>query len=444
MSSTPVEIGTAALADIANDGQACIVDLRPVEAFNGWALAGERRGGHIAGAMSFPFDWTRYKFEIKEQLLSKGITANRTVVVYGYDDGQIDAMAGMLAGGAYDDVRCYRGFVDEWSADGRLPMHRLARWDRLVRPAWLSERLEAGPSGDGHRPVVVCHCHYDHVADYQKGHVPGAIALDTNALESPRTWNRRTGDALRRTLEAHGITRQTTVVVYGRFAFPDNADPHPGKSAGHLGAIRCGAIMLWAGVEDVRVLNGGMNRWEDHGLPVSTEATEPTPAADFGGTIPGRPGLFVDTPEARRLLAASDGELVSVRSWPEFVGKVSGYHYIHKKGRIPGAVFGNCGSDAYHMENYRNLDYTTRDYHQIAAAWAEAGITPDKHIAFYCGTGWRGSEAFLNAWLMGWPRVSIYDGGWFEWSNDPANPIATGEPTGGQRAVSVGGASAPA
>jgi thiosulfate/3-mercaptopyruvate sulfurtransferase len=34
----------------------------------------------------------------------------------------------------------------------------------------------------------------------------------------------------------------------------------------------------------------------------------------------------------------------------------------------------------------------------------------------------------MNAWLMGWPKVSVYDGGWFEWSNDPSNPIATGEP----------------
>jgi len=29
---------------------------------------------------------------------------------------------------------------------------------------------------------------------------------------------------------------------------------------------------------------------------------------------------------------------------------------------------------------------------------------------------------------MGWPRVSVFDGGWFEWSNDPKNPFETGEP----------------
>ncbi len=37
-------------------------------------------------------------------------------------------------------------------------------------------------------------------------------------------------------------------------------------------------------------------------------------------------------------------------------------------------------------------------------------------VAFYCGTGWRASETFFYAYLMDWPNVSVYDGGWFEWS----------------------------
>lgn len=115
--------------------------------------------------------------------------------------------------------------------------------------------------------------------------------------------------------------------------------------------------------------------------------------------------------------------MVSIRSWKEFIWQHSGYHYIEKKGRIPGAVFGNCGSDAYHMENYQNFDHTMREYQEIAEKWRQSGITPDKHIAFYCGTGWRGSEAFINAYLMGWPHIAVYGGGWDEWCNDPGNPI---------------------
>jgi len=205
-------------------------------------------------------------------------------------------------------------------------------------------------------------------------------------------------------------------------------DPFPGKSAGHLGAIRSAFIMLYAGVKDVRILNGGISAWESAGYEISRSESSPIPVSDFGAAIPGRPELIVDIPEAKELLASVEGELVCVRSWPEFIGEVSGYHYIEKKGRIPGAIFGNCGSDAYHMENYRNLDHTMREFPEIKAIWATEGIVPEKHIAFYCGTGWRGSEAFFNAWLMGWPRVSVFDGGWFEWSNDPDNPIDTGIP----------------
>jgi thiosulfate/3-mercaptopyruvate sulfurtransferase len=127
-------------------------------------------------------------------------------------------------------------------------------------------------------------------------------------------------------------------------------------------------------------------------------------------------------------LLSPDAELVCVRSWDEYIGRVSGYNYIEAKGRIPGAKFADCGSDAYHMENYRNFDHTTREYHEIAEIWKKSGITPDKHLAFYCGTGWRGSEAWFNAWLMGWPHVSVYDGGWYEWSADPNNPVETGVP----------------
>ncbi|MEJ2629415.1 MAG: rhodanese-like domain-containing protein, partial [bacterium] len=65
--------------------------------------------------------------------------------------------------------------------------------------------------------------------------------------------------------------------------------------------------------------------------------------------------------------------------------------------------------------------------HEIEENWAEAGITSDKFNAFYCGTGWRGSEAFFNALFMEWPSIALFDGGWFEWSNNNY-PFETGIP----------------
>jgi molybdopterin synthase sulfurtransferase len=419
---------TVELQELLQRGGAHVVDCRPADAYNGWRLGGEARGGHIAGARSLPVKWSTYLDWI-EIVRSKGFEPSRRVVVYGYTDEETESVASLFRGAGYADVHAYHGFVHEWSANTSLPMERLPRYRHLVPAEWVNDlvAMRDPPEYDG-GGFVVCHTHYRNHADYLEGHIPGAVSLDTLLLEAPETWNRRSPPEVRDALLGLGITADTTVVVYGRFSFPDNADPFPGSSAGQLAAFRCAFIMLWAGVRDVRVLNGGVQSWQDAGLDLSTTPVEPRPASAFGVEVPAMPGLAVDVPEARRILASPDANLVSVRSWAEYIGQVSGYNYIEKKGRIPGSVFGNCGSDAYHMENYRNLDHTTREFGEIVEAWRTAGITPDKHNAFYCGTGWRGSEAFFNAWLLGWPRVSVFDGGWYEWSSDPSNPIETGEP----------------
>ena len=422
------QLSTSQLQDVFESPDITLIDVRPVDAYNGWRMRGERRGGHIRGARSLPFKWTGY-LDWPDIVQGKGMEPNDSLILYGYDPERIEYVGHQFKRMGYERIRAYCDFVSEWSADENLPLSRLERYRHLVPPEWLDGLIREGKAPEyGNDRFLVCHAHYRNREAYDEGHIPGAVELDTNTLESPGTWNRRPPDELKRALEATGITVDTTVIVYGRFAFPSNEDPFPGSSAGHLGAMRCAFILMYAGVRDVRVLNGGLQSWTDAGLPTTTEATPKPPVSDFGVTIPRHPELAVDLPEARRILQDPDRNLISVRSWREFIGEVSGYHYIEKKGRIPGAVFGNCGSDAYHMENYRNVDHTTREYHEIENLWAEAGVTPDKHNAFYCGTGWRGSEAFFNAWLMGWPRVSVFDGGWFEWSSDERNPCETGQP----------------
>ena len=166
------------------------------------------------------------------------------------------------------------------------------------------------------------------------------------------------------------------------------------------------------------------------GNELETTLREPTPVESFGVPIPLRPEVIVDIDEAKEILADPDGAaLVSVRTWNEHIGKVSGYNYIGPAGRIAGDVWGNCGTDAYHMQHYRTVDNTMRAYPEIAANWEEAGITPDKWVAFYCGTGWRASETWFYAYLMDWQRIAVYDGGWWEWCRNPTeNPIEVGEP----------------
>ncbi|KPL16743.1 MAG: thiosulfate sulfurtransferase [Bacteroides sp. SM23_62] len=421
-------LSTDELKTFLSEARGILIDIRPVDAYNGWRLKNEKRGGHIRGAKSLPAKWADY-IDWIEIVRSKEIKPACEIVLYGYSVEETVKVARVFSRAGYSKLRAYNRFKEEWSADPDLPMDVLPGYRNLVHPAWIKALLSGEkPAAYDGQNVVICHAHYRNREAYLGGHIPGAIDLDTLALESPESWNRRSPEELKEALQQHGITADTTVVLYGKYMHPDNEDPFPGSAAGHIGAIRCAFIMMYAGVKDVRVLNGGFQSWTDAGYEISLGDIPKTPVADFGSEIPGKPELVVDLPEAKEMLAAYHAELVCVRSWPEYIGETSGYHYIEKKGRIPGALFGNSGTDAYHMENYRNLDHTTREYHEIAKIWMEAGITPDKHLAFYCGTGWRGSEAFYHAWLMGWPRVSVFDGGWFEWSNDPGNLFETGVP----------------
>ncbi|MGM1057368.1 MAG: rhodanese-like domain-containing protein [Bacteroidota bacterium] len=405
-----------------------IIDVRSADAYNGWKEKKESRGGHIKGARSLPGKWTKYMDWI-ETVRHKEILPEDELILYGYTPEESEQVASHFQKAGYKNISLYNGFLKEWTLDTKLPMERLPGYRHLVSAEWVSKLIsdENPPEYENDKYVVV-HSHYRNRDAYLTGHIPGAIDMDTNSLESPETWNRRSPAELKKALEEHGITADTTVVLYGKFMFPDNDDDFPGSAAGDIGAIRNAFIMMYAGVKDVRVLNGGFQSWEDAGYEVSTEEVQKEPVVEFGAVIPVKPELAVDVSEAKKILASNDAELVSVRSYREYIGEVSGYNYIEAKGRIPGSIFADCGSDAYHMENYRNVDHTLREYHETAENWIKNGITPNKHLAFYCGTGWRGSEAWFNAWLMGWPKVSVFDGGWFEWSNDPTNPRETGVP----------------
>jgi molybdopterin synthase sulfurtransferase len=422
------QIHTHELLDVVKNNSSVIIDVRTPDAYNGWQLQSEKRGGHISGARNLPARWLRY-IDWIEIVRRKNILPENSIILYGYHQDDTNEVAERFLKSGYEKIQVYHHFKDEWAANESMPMERMERYRNLVSAEWVYA-LISGETPDSmlNKKFIVVHAHYRNREAYLGGHIPGAVDMDTLVLEAPETWNRRSPAEIEAALLEHGITADTTVVLYGKYMFPDNDDPFPGSAAGDIGAIRLAFIMLYAGVKDVRVLNGGFQSWIDADFDIDTTDVPKVAEKEFGIALPANPDLAVDTPEAKEMIASSGAELVCVRSWKEYIGETSGYNYIEKKGRIPGAVFADCGTDAYHMENYRNVDHTTREFHEIVDIWAKNEITPDKHLAFYCGTGWRGSEAWFNAWLLGWPRVSVYDGGWFEWSNDPRNPYETGEP----------------
>ncbi len=426
-----LEIPTSELSGRLREPGLSVVDVRPLSRYNGWREAGAVRGGHIPGAVALPASWLPRLDETELQLMldKKGITASTEVVVYGDEVGS-SLLRERIADKLQAPVRAYTAWVD-WTADENLPLERLARLRaacRLGLALRTAQRWQARIRAFGQS--LLFHVNFGVPEEYADSHLPEALYLDTNLLESPRDWNRRSPDDLEAALRALGITSDTTVILYGRDTEGAANEKWPGRRAGQIAASRAALILSYCGVEDVRLLDGGYDAWVQGGHPLETTPRFPVSVPSFGTAVPVRPELIVDIEEAKQILDDPGGaSLVSVRTWNEHIGKVSGYNYIEPTGRIAGDVWGNCGSDAYHMQHYRNLDNTMRPYPEIAANWDEVGITPDKWLAFYCGTGWRASETWFYAHLMGWQTIAVYDGGWWEWSQDPdANPIEVGEP----------------
>jgi len=417
------------------DPELTLVDVRPLPAYNGWRLNGDARGGHIPGAVALPRAWLSSvdEAELERLLEAKDITPGREVVVYGDHPENVSAARTGLAERGLSRIRTYEQGWAGWGADETLPVERLPNHDKLVHPQWLrqllaGERPEAAPAGR----YLLFHVNFGVPEEYEENHLPSAAYLDTNELEDPHDWNRRPPEELEAALRSLGITKDATVILYGRDTEGHADEKWPGRRAGQIAATRAALILRYAGVDDVRVLDGGYDAWVAAGNPLETVRREPAPVQSFGARIPQRPEVIVDIDEAKKILSDREhAALVSVRTWREHIGEVSGYNYIGPAGRIAGDVWGNCGTDAYHMQHYRNVDNTMRAYPEIAANWEQAGISADKWIAFYCGTGWRASETWFYAYVMGWPRIAVYDGGWFEWSKDPINnPIEKAEPQG--------------
>ncbi|WP_202303509.1 sulfurtransferase [Dryocola clanedunensis] len=387
-----------------------LIDTRPSAFYNGWPQTLNGTGGHEPAALNLSASWLTLMSDeqISEWAKQHQLTDSGVIALYGSKE-DTQAVKSRLEKLGFSHVAL---LTDGLQNAARL--QRMAHFEQLVYPQWIHDLQQkkpvtAAPAGEW----KVIEAGWGAPKKYLLSHIPGADYIDTNEVESEPLWNKVSDAQLKAMLAKHGIRHDTTVVLYGRDVYA---------------AARVAQIMLYAGVKDVRILDGGWQTWSDSGLPVERGLPgKVQPAPDFGATIPGQPQLMLNTVQARALLHRKDASLVSIRSWPEFIGTTSGYSYIKPKGEIAGARWGHAGSDSTHMEDFHNPDGTMRAADDIAAMWKNWHITPDQQVAFYCGTGWRASETFMYARAMGWKNVGVYDGGWYEWSANPKNPVERGD-----------------
>ena len=277
----------------------------------------------------------------------------------------------------------------------------------FVTPEWVQSVID-GNQKESENYVIgeVSWGTYKDSPSYTKGHIPGAIHINTDSVEEGPVWNILSPEKIEKSMLENGITKDTTVILYG--------DP---SAAG-----RVAFTYLWAGVENVKMLNGGIEAWEKAGYKTETDVVEAKKAEEFGTKVPAHPEYCLSIEDTKEKLKDENFKLVSIRSEDEFLGKTSGYAYINKAGEPEGAVWG------FDTDRYVNEDGTCINMEQMKELWNECDFSADNELSFYCGTGWRACVPWLICYENGMTNMTVFDGGWNEWQMDDNNPVQVGDP----------------
>ena len=412
-------IATKELQDKLSDDSWVVVDTRINDAFNGWKLDEVERGGHIKGAVDFSANWLTVDSKDKEKTLdkaleTKGIEKDKNIVLYDANGKDAKEVANYLSEKGYKNLYTYN--VADWAKDESLPMESYENYEMIVPAIIVNDILDGKKpeTFENSKNIKIVEASWGEESEaYSKGHVPTSVHINTDTVEPPPQWMLASDEELAKFANDYGFTKDDTVIVTG----PDV-----------MASYRVAVVLRYIGINDVRVLNGGNNAWTSAGYELETKSNKPVAGNDFGATIPANPDLIDTQAELKEMLKDSNNVLVDNRSWDEYIGKISGYSYHDKKGRIPGAVYGYAGTSATTLEDYRNIDNTMRNADEIKALWKDAGIDTNKHLMFMCGSGWRAAEVLTYANVMGFDNTSLYSDGWIGWSNDTSNPTETGEP----------------
>ncbi|QWW20232.1 sulfurtransferase [Schaalia sp. 19OD2882] len=279
----------------------------------------------------------------------------------------------------------------------------------LVDAVELSALLAGDP---GSRPVVL-DVRYpgpgspvDGHAQYLQGHVPGAAYLDMDtALAAPHVPG-VTGrhplpevEVLQAALRAAGVSAGRPVVVYDDW-----------KS---IAAARAWWLLLWAGHEDVRVLDGGWRAWRAGGGAVEGGEVVPVP-----GDVTVRPGgrRVVEAQGAARI--AETGVLLDARPANRFRGEDETIDPV--AGHIPGARS---------LPALELVDETGRflPAAELAAKFEAVGAAPGVEVGLYCGSGIQACHAALAGAASGiLADPVLYASSWSGWVTDADRPVALG------------------
>ncbi|HGW4083089.1 TPA: 3-mercaptopyruvate sulfurtransferase [Klebsiella michiganensis] len=238
-------------------------------------------------------------------------------------------------------------------------------------------------------------------AEYQAGHIPGAVFFDIEALSdhtSPLPHMMPRAEAFAVAMRELGVSSDKHLVVYDE---------------GNLfSAPRAWWMLRTFGVEKVSIVAGGLEGWRRDGLPLEQGLPE-LPEGDFDGRV--------DPLAIKRLtdvlLVSHEGsaQIVDARPAGRFNGQVAEPRPGLRSGHIPGAL------NVPWTELVINGELKTTD--ELNEIFARQGVDFERPIIASCGSGVTAAVVVLALTTLGVNGVSLYDGSWSEWGARTDLPI---------------------
>ena len=272
----------------------------------------------------------------------------------------------------------------------------------LVTTDWLAEH--AADAG-----VVVAEVDEDPDL-YEEGHIPGAVKLHwRDDLQDPVRRDLVDRADFERLLGERGIGNDTTVVLYG-------------DKNNWFAAYAYWYLKIY-GHADVRILDGGRQKWIDEGRELTAAAPAVQPATYTAQERDESIRVYRDDVLAG--LGRDGRALVDVRSPQEYAGELLAPPGYEQEGASRGGHIPTAQSVPW-AQAVRD-DGTFKPAGELRELYGGKGVTPDKEVLAYCRIGERSAHTwFVLRELLGYENVRNYDGSWTEWGNLVDVPIEKG------------------
>lgn len=248
---------------------------------------------------------------------------------------------------------------------------------------------------------------------YETGHVPGAVKIDWHTeLQRPDIRDFIDEAGFVELMESKGISNDDTVIIYG--------------DKGNWWAAYALWFFKYNGHADVRLLNGGRQKWIAEGRPVTTEVPD---VIRGSYEVPYRDAsIRAFAPDVlQHIIKVQDGTgaLVDVRSTSEFTGETLHMPDYPNEGALRGGHVPGARSIPWSLAV--QPDGTFKPRAELSELYVNQGVTPGKDVIAYCRIAERSSHSwFVLKYLLGYPRVRNYDGSWTEWGNMVGVPVQQG------------------